>query len=88
MVPNNRDFQEFINRYAEDTVSTKVRSIMWECWDAAIEAAKKVCNWRYDDLDGKWDTDCGEAWVFEIDGPNHNGMRYCCYCGRTLVEGK
>jgi len=37
---NNRKFQEFMDRFAADTVSTKVRSLMWECWVAATEAAE------------------------------------------------
>jgi hypothetical protein len=37
---NNRKFQEFMDRFAADTVSTKVRSLMWECWVAATEVAE------------------------------------------------
>jgi hypothetical protein len=37
---NNRKFQEFIDRFAAESVSTNVRSLMWECWVAATEAVE------------------------------------------------
>ena len=40
MAANNREFQRFMERYNPETVSTKVRSLMWECWVAATEAAE------------------------------------------------
>jgi hypothetical protein len=50
------------------------------------EAEKRAqCEWVLDDIDGKWDTGCGEAFFFEVDGPAENGMRYCPYCGKRLV---
>lgn len=45
------------------------------------------CEWAEDD-EGAWDTQCGERFIFSADGPTENGMHYCCYCGRPLVEVK
>lgn len=42
------------------------------------------CHWIVDD-DGRWDTECGEAFQFEVDGPRENGFRFCPYCGLKLV---
>ena len=38
------------------------------------------------DDNGAWETECGN--MFEVtDGtPNENDMKFCPYCGKTLVE--
>lgn len=51
-------------------------------------AVAKFCRWDLDDIDGKWDTGCGEAHVFEIDGPVENNYKYCPYCGKRLAVQK
>jgi hypothetical protein len=33
---------------------------------------------------GVWETGCGEAHVFFVDGPTENKCRFCCYCGKPL----
>lgn len=43
------------------------------------------CRWVYDEHCFKWDTSCGGAFQFIDDGPKENGMKFCPYCGRTLV---
>ena len=46
-----------------------------------------TCAWT-DDADpdfNVWQTDCGEAFTFLEAGPTENKMRFCCYCGLTLV---
>lgn len=45
------------------------------------------CIWTPDgDYDGPWATKCGHYFELNDGGPKDNGMRYCCYCGRPLVE--
>ena len=44
----------------------------------------KTCQWS-EDLDGNWDTACGECFTFTDGGPNENKVRWCCYCGGELV---
>ena len=45
------------------------------------------CEWTQDGLDGEeWGTDCGESWTFIVGGPVKNRMRFCCFCGKRLVE--
>lgn len=47
--------------------------------------APATCTWTEDE-DGNWETECGEMSVF-IDGcPADNKERFCCYCGKPLVE--
>ena len=46
------------------------------------------CVWTSQEWEDSWDTSCGESLVI-IDGtPSHNSMRFCCYCGRPLVESE
>jgi hypothetical protein len=45
------------------------------------------CRWTHDATeweDIKWDTDCGEAFVFIDGGPKENKVKFCCYCGRPV----
>ena len=45
----------------------------------------KVCNWEADS-EGNYSTSCGEIFTL-IDGtPTENGMRFCCYCGKSLFR--
>lgn len=44
-----------------------------------------ICTWRETHDGESWETDCGNCFVFIVDGPAKNGMRYCCYCGESLV---
>ena len=43
------------------------------------------CTWTWSE-DGGWNTECGEAFCFENDGPAENKFLHCPYCGRRLVE--
>lgn len=47
-----------------------------------------TCTWHYvDDIDHDcWETDCGEAYTFIDGSPHDNKMKFCCYCGRELIE--
>ena len=49
---------------------------------------KKNCIWTEDMTDGYWETSCHGEFVFETEGPKANGMKFCCYCGKRLKEGK
>lgn len=43
------------------------------------------CMWETDD-DGISHTACGEAFALDSGTPAENRMRFCCYCGKPLVE--
>ena len=43
------------------------------------------CAWN-ETKDGCWETNCDEMFVFEESGPLENKMKFCCYCGRPLIE--
>jgi hypothetical protein len=57
----------------------------------ALRAAlEQPCHWYQDgDEDSdKWAASCGRHRYFQLnDGtPTDNHMKYCCYCGKPLVE--
>lgn len=42
------------------------------------------CHWTFE---GEyWKTNCGNAQVFEVDGPDENGYKFCPYCGKPIKE--
>ena len=46
------------------------------------DTPKQHCVWT-EDIDGKWDTDCGEAFV--EGGPEEHDFEFCCFCGNALL---
>ena len=46
-----------------------------------------LCGWNSDD-DGTYHTGCGQLFVLNDGTPRENGMRFCCYCGGGLRQGK
>jgi hypothetical protein len=49
----------------------------------------KFCHW-YEDGDNEfkdiWRTDCNKEYEFTGSCPTNYGMKFCCFCGRTLLE--
>ncbi|MBN5201617.1 hypothetical protein JY494_19080 [Serratia marcescens] len=43
------------------------------------------CQWTFDEHDSKWDSGCGEAWMFCDGGPTENGVRLCQSCGKPVL---
>jgi hypothetical protein len=46
----------------------------------------KVCTWSQIEDGGDWDTSCHDLFTLMEGSPSENGMKFCCYCGRPLVE--
>lgn len=45
------------------------------------------CRWVQDDLEGDtWGTSCGHYFRLDDGTPADNDMKFCCYCGKTLIE--
>ena len=48
-----------------------------------------VCTWVQD---SNWEnpsdfyTSCGHAFSFTEGAPEDNGMKFCCFCGKKLVQ--
>jgi len=43
------------------------------------------CKWTYDEHDYKWDSGCGEAWMFSDGGPIENSVKFCQSCGKPVL---
>jgi hypothetical protein len=47
------------------------------------------CQWtQEDDWDNSsiYSTDCGDAFSITEETPFSNGMKFCCYCGKPLIQ--
>lgn len=44
------------------------------------------CVWSQSWEGGMWETGCKHAFEVNDGLPSENGMQFCCFCGRTLVE--
>ena len=58
-----------------------------DCWQQAYAAgreARPVCLWN--NVDGCWETTCGNAFEINDGTPAENHMKYCCYCGGKVEE--
>lgn len=55
----------------------------------SIESPWDYCCWSqndYDDVDSScWHTTCDNAFYLTDEGPDDNGMNFCCYCGKRLI---
>jgi ssDNA-binding Zn-finger/Zn-ribbon topoisomerase 1 len=49
-----------------------------------------VCLWKYvyDEYGDRWETNCGEAFIFEIATPKEHGYNYCPKCGRPMEQSQ
>ena len=47
-----------------------------------------VCEWTYvdDGYGDRWETQCGEAFIFEVETPKGHGYNYCPKCGKLMQE--
>ena len=48
----------------------------------------ETCTWTQQDHyeSGWWASDCGHEFVFEEGEPLSSEFRFCCFCGKALVE--
>jgi hypothetical protein len=44
------------------------------------------CQWTWVGLDNFFQTDCGNGFQFTEGTPSFNNFKFCCYCGKPLVE--
>lgn len=54
----------------------------------SLRTMQEPCNWTPDYDSGAWETDCGETYCFEAEGPEANHYRFCPGCGHPLQEAK
>lgn len=42
------------------------------------------CLWKFDDLDGIYESACGKNFFFETGTAEENGFKFCPFCGKQL----
>ena len=47
---------------------------------------RATCRWSEDGNGEPWATMCGNYLEINEGTPNENGFKFCCYCGRKLVQ--
>ena len=47
---------------------------------------RTTCRWSEDGDGGPWATQCGNYFEITEGTPDENGFKFCCYCGRKLVQ--
>jgi hypothetical protein len=55
------------------------------CALLAESSGAEACEWTLDVCDCKWDSACGESWVFNDGGPVENCVKFCQGCGMPVV---
>ncbi|WP_234775054.1 hypothetical protein [Paraburkholderia tropica] len=68
----------------ENRMAYALRAILATAPTECISDAVRECAWTYDDVDYKWDSACGQSWVFNDDGPAENNARFCQGCGGKI----
>jgi hypothetical protein len=63
-----------VNRESCDHLGTK-----------SDDQSSAACAWNGDLDFNCWETDCGNSFWLEEDTPTGNGMKFCCFCGKSLV---
>lgn len=43
--------------------------------------ARRECEWKYDENEYSYETECGHKWQFISGDLAHNGYKFCMYCG-------
>jgi hypothetical protein len=49
---------------------------------------REICKWIEDDLNcGVWHPSCGgDTFIVDSGLPSENKMKFCCFCGKELIE--
>jgi len=65
-------------------------------WNTRADEARirretiEECSWTEEDPWGSmpdtWQTACGNLFTYTEGGPSENDAKFCCYCGKKLVE--
>jgi len=44
------------------------------------------CGWKQNWEEGYYETLCGHLFTFIDGGPTENHMKFCCYCGKPIIQ--
>ena len=66
-----------------------VDKLVIELIDELSEIENSTCNWYQDEEDSSdFSSDCGVQFTFNEGMPSENYMKFCCKCGKKLIEHK
>lgn len=65
----------------DDCTLFRLKKCIEDCNDNTCKWTKQV---NYDV--GMWEAECGDVALVGDERPSDNGMRYCYYCGRRIIE--
>jgi hypothetical protein len=74
-----------------DRETTRAITLAGDVAEAHARRDVMTCAWTLtpDQVDNDyWVTDCGQQYMFFEGGPKANGMSFCPYCGKPLVEAR
>lgn len=81
------DLKSRINPVYANQIGTESyeRRLCAEAIELLLVQRDEPCLWVCDS-GGAWETGCDNMFVLNEGGPHDNDMKYCCYCGRPLIE--
>lgn len=66
-----------------------VDKLVIELIDELAEIENSTCNWYQDEeYSSDFSSDCGVQFTFNEGMPSENYMKFCCKCGKKLIEHK
>ena len=66
-----------------------VDKLVIELIDELAEIENSTCNWYQNEEDSSdFSSDCGVQFAFNEGMPSENYMKFCCKCGKKLIEHK
>lgn len=54
----------------------------------SLPTIEETCDWVQQDMifGVDWVTDCGKEFCVDERWPSLNGMKFCCFCGKKLID--
>lgn len=55
--------------------------------DVSVEqSSTPSCAWTFNEDSFAWGTTCSASFMLTEDGPRENGMRFCPYCSKSIIQ--
>ena len=75
------------NEIKQLKISLKIKTEEHDCCAEDLKTIREAtCTWWEGDDGGPWATQCNELFNIESEGPEANNMKFCCFCGKRLIE--
>ena len=81
---SDADLKSIVERANEEPWLASVHEMAAELL-AYRQRDKTPCRWEQD-MDGNWETGCGNLFSYIEGGPKENDTKFCQYCGHLVEE--